>query len=132
LRRLLGQCLQGTLLLLTRIIIFCFERLLLIRAFAVLAEFLERSTFLTDHNLLPDHFLASLIQKRLWLISIAFLQSPKVPEIKRPWETLKPPMAFAFDLDVYNGAGQTSPSFFSQHHQFILFKYNPAFTLIPL
>lgn len=49
-----------------------FERLLLIRASAVLAEFLERSTFFTKHNLLPYHFFTSLKQKRLWLVSIAF------------------------------------------------------------
>jgi hypothetical protein len=87
---------------------------------------------LTNHDFLPYHFLTSFQQKRLWLISIAFRVPSllKDAEIKRPWEARKPPMAFAFDLDVYNGAGQTSPSFFSQHHQFILFILEISFTFV--
>jgi len=41
------------------------------------------------------------IKKRLWFISIAFSESPKVAEIKRPWETQKPPMAFIIGSNVY-------------------------------
>jgi hypothetical protein len=31
-------------------------------------------------------------------------------------------MAFRFNSNTYSGVGQTSSSFFAQHHQFILFK----------
>jgi hypothetical protein len=53
--------------------------------------------------------------------SLSIIPSAKEAETKRPWETLKPPMAFRFNSNTYGSAGQTSPSFFTQHHQFILF-----------
>jgi hypothetical protein len=39
--------------------IFGLEGLLLKRAFAALAQLLERSTFFTNYNLLPYHFVTS-------------------------------------------------------------------------
>jgi len=49
---------------------------------------------------------------------------------KRPWEIWKPPMAFCYKLNIYNGTGQTSPIFFSQHHQ--LPRPNPKINSTPV
>jgi len=52
--------------------------------------------------------------------SLLRISPVKSAETKRPWETLKSAMAFNSNSNTYIGAGQTPPSFFSQHHQFIL------------
>jgi len=67
--------------------------------------------------------LLSAKQKKAMVSVHSLLGTPSASnaEIKRPWEPLKSAMAFNSNSNAYNGAGQTFPSLFCQHHQFILF-----------
>jgi hypothetical protein len=57
-------------------------------------------------------------------------------KIKRPWETGLPAAGreathgLHFNSNGYNGAGQTSITFFSQHHQLLFFNRKISSTLI--